>query len=42
MTTTPTGVRTFDQSLETTREMPGGVLEDVRRILPEPIRDLWP
>lgn len=22
--------------------MPGGVIEDVKRILPEPIRDLWP
>jgi uncharacterized protein (DUF2267 family) len=23
-------------------KMPGGVIEDVKRILPEPIRDLWP
>lgn len=24
------------------RRMPGGEIEDVKRILPEPIRDLWP
>lgn len=61
---TTTGVRSFDASLETTREwlmrqhdpeeacravfsvierqMPGGEVEDVKRILPESIRDLWP
>jgi uncharacterized protein (DUF2267 family) len=24
------------------RRMPGGEIEDIKRILPEPIRDLWP
>jgi uncharacterized protein (DUF2267 family) len=32
--------RTVFRVLE--EKMPGGVLEDVKRILPEPIRDLWP
>ena len=32
--------RTVFRMLE--EEMPGGVIEDVKRILPEPIRDLWP
>jgi len=32
--------RTVFRVLE--EKMPGGVIEDVKRILPEPIRDLWP
>ncbi len=32
--------RTVFRVLE--ERMPGGVIEDVKRILPEPIRDLWP
>ena len=32
--------RTVFRVLE--EKMPGGVIEDVKRILPEPIRNLWP
>jgi len=32
--------RTVFRVLE--ERMPGGVMEDVKRVLPEPIRDLWP
>ncbi len=32
--------RTVFRVLE--ERMPGGVIEDVKSILPEPIRDLWP
>lgn len=32
--------RTVFRVLE--ERMPGGVIEDVKRILPEPIRELWP